>query len=141
MSHVFISHVHNNKRKVQQLCDELRLYGIEVWLDRERIMPGTRWKQAIRKAIRQGSFFVVCFSKEYCQRDRTYVNEELTLAIEELRQRPTDRAWFIPVLLSKCEIPDRDIGAGETLRDFQHVELYKDWEAGIQQIVSVVSPG
>jgi hypothetical protein len=67
------------------------------------------------------------------------MNEELTLAIEELRQYPTNRAWFIPVKLSNCEIPDRNIGAGETLRDIQWVELYEDWEKGIKNILKVVS--
>ncbi len=51
------------------------------------------------------------------------MNEELTVAIEELRLRPTDRAWFIPVLLDDCEVPDRSIGAGETLRTLQWIKL------------------
>jgi len=66
------------------------------------------------------------------------MNEELVLAIEELRLRPTDMAWFIPVKLNRCEIPDRDIGAGATLQDLQYVELYQDWDAGIQRIVNVI---
>lgn len=68
------------------------------------------------------------------------MNEELILAIEELRQRPTDRAWFLPVLISACEVPDRAIGAGETLQDIQQVRLYEDWAAGLERIVSVIQP-
>ena len=68
------------------------------------------------------------------------MNEELTLAIEELRQRPSDRAWFIPVLLSECEVPARGIGAGETLADIQWVELYRDWEPGIIRIAAAIDP-
>ena len=65
------------------------------------------------------------------------MNEELTIAIEELRQRPTSRAWFIPVKLNDCEIPDRAFGGGETLCDLQHVNIYKDWNGSIQRIVKV----
>ena len=93
--------------------------GSGYWLDRNDIDPGLRWKREIRRAIQQGAFFIACFSKEYDERDKTYMNEELTFAIEELRQKPIDQAWFIPVKLNKCEIPDRDIGGGDTLRDLE----------------------
>ena len=140
MSHVFISYVRENQEDIQRLYDGLTKHGVKVWLDRYDIAPGTRWKQTIRRAIGQGAFFIACFSKEYNAREKTYMNEELTLAIEVLRQRPADQAWFIPVKLSECEIPDRDIGGGETLQDLQYVELYKDWDSGIQRILNVIQP-
>jgi HEAT repeat protein len=68
------------------------------------------------------------------------MNEELTLAIEELRQRPTDQSWFIPVLLNECDVPDRNIGAGETLMAIQSVRIYEDWDKGVSQILSIVQP-
>jgi hypothetical protein len=68
------------------------------------------------------------------------MNEELILATEELRQSPPDREWFIPVLLSECDVPARSIGAGETLLDINWVPLYEDWDAGIQKILSVIKP-
>ncbi len=141
MSHVFISYVQENDAIVGRLCDELRQQGIEVWRDREQIQPGQRWRQAIRQAIEQGAFFLACFSTESTERDSTYMNEELTLAIEKLRKRPTDRTWFIPVLLSDCHVPHRDIGGGETLRDLQWVTLWENWQEGLHRIVSVVKGG
>jgi hypothetical protein len=66
--------------------------------------------------------------------------EELFLAIEELRQRPIDRSWFIPVKLSECDIPELEIGAGATLKDVQFIELYPDWDAAVRQIIDVVAP-
>lgn len=84
--------------------------------------------------------FIACFSKEYSDRDKTYMNEELTLAIEELRLRDTKQAWFIPVKLNECEIPNRNIGAGKTLRSLQVVSLYEGWSKGIQSILKVVQP-
>ena len=127
MKKVFISYVRENIEIVDRLCQELKSHGIQVWLDRNDIDPGSRWEQSIRKAISQGGGFIACFSEEYNNRDKTYMNEELTLAINELRQRPADRIWFIPVKLNNCEIPDRDIGGGETLQVFQYVNLYEDW--------------
>ena len=40
--------------------------------------------------------------------------------------------------LNECEIPDVDIGDGATLHDLQYVNLYEDWEAGLQRIVNVM---
>ncbi len=57
-----------------------------------------------------------------------------------LRKRPTDRAWFIPVLLSECEVPARSIGAGETLQDIQWVALHHNWEEGVIRIATAIDP-
>ena len=138
--HVFISYIRKNKDQVDRLCEELTLRGIKVWVDRQAIAPGKRWKEEIRNAIHEGAFFIACFSKEYYERKKTHMNEEVTVAVEDLRQRHTDQAWFIPVKLNECEIPSRNIGGGETLRDLQCTALYEDWDAGIQRIVEVLQP-
>lgn len=136
--HVFISYVHDDATIVEKLHAELAARGIKVWLDRENISPGERWRAAIRRAIIEGAYFIACFSASYSQRTKTFMNEEIVLAIEELRQRPADRVWFIPAKLSPCEIPDRNIGAGETLLDIQYVDLYSDWEKGVSRIVTTM---
>lgn len=138
MNRVFISYVKENMEMVDRLCEELKAQRIEVWRDRDNIDPGLRWKREIRLAIQNGAFFIGCFSKEYDERNQTYMNEELTIAIAELRQRPHDRIWFIPVKLNKCEIPDCDIGGSATLRDLQYVDLSEDCDSGIQQITKVI---
>jgi len=120
---VFISYIRENQITVDRICQELRAYGIDYWIDREHINPGQRWQQAMRSAIETGTCFVACFSDEYTQRSATYMNEELIQAIEQLRLRPMNRMWFIPVRLSNCQIPPLPIGAGETLRDIQWVDL------------------
>ena len=141
MNKVFISYVRENIKIVDRLCQELRSHGIEVWLDRNDIDPGSYWEQAIRRAIQQGAFFIACFSEEYNNRGQTYMNEELTLAIDELRQRSPDQIWFIPVKLNECAIPDRDIGGGKTLQALQYVNLYENWDDSIQRILKVIQPG
>ena len=140
MKHVFISYVKENRTEVDRLCEELTSCGIKVWRDKNDIPPGARWPQTIRSAIREGAFFIACFSKEYHERDRTFMNEELTVAIQELRQRSDDRIWFIPIQLNECEIPEFDIGKGETLEVFQSTKLYENWEDGIQRILNVIQP-
>jgi hypothetical protein len=65
------------------------------------------------------------------------MNEELTLAIDELRQRPTDRTWFVPVILPGGTVPARSISSIETLRDLQWVNLGGDWDAGVGTIAEI----
>ena len=138
MGHVFISYCHENMDAVDRLCGHLISRGIKVWLDRKALEPGMQWKSAIQQAIHQGTYFVACFSKESNAREQTYMSEELALAVEKLRERHFDKVWFIPVKLNECEIPGIDIGGGATLRDLQYVNLYEDWDTGIQGIVSVM---
>jgi hypothetical protein len=138
MSHVFMSYVQENREEVRKLADALRSGKVDVWLDRDSLEPGQRWKEEIRDAIERGMFFVACFSREYMSREQSYMNEELTLAIEQLRKRPTSRSWFIPVLLSGNEIPARSIGAGESLRDLQWVDLRADWQTGVAKLVKAL---
>jgi HEAT repeat protein len=140
MPRVFISYVTEDAWSAGRLARVLHVYEVDLWWDRVSLAPGQRWKDEIRRGISGGDFFIACFSENYYQRSKTYMNEELTLAIDELRQRPINRTWFIPVLLSNCQLPDRSIGGGETLRDLQAVALYDDWSDGIARILSVIKP-
>lgn len=139
MKHVFISYCHENRTIVDRLCQALASHDIHIWLDRDNIGPGTPWKQAIQQAIQHGDFFIACFSTEVNARNQTYMSEELKVAIEELHRRPVDKVWFIPVKLNECEIPDIDIGGGETLRNLQYIDLHENWETGIQRLLNTIS--
>ncbi len=137
---VFISYIKEDWPQVKLIVNSLKNCGIEVWVDQDKLRPGARWADIIRKEIRDGDFFIACFSNEYSKRSTTYMNEELTLAIEELRKRKRETAWFIPLRLTECEIPDWSIGGGETLRSFHWVDLFKNWEEGLSNILETLSP-
>ena len=138
--HVFISHVREDASAVRRLAAELGAGGVETWLARDQLPPGAWWEAAIRESIEGGMFFIACFSERSAVRERSYMNEELVIAIEELRKRPRDRAWFIPVLLSPGSLPKLDIGAGKTLHSIQYVELYGDWEQGVGRLLAAINP-
>lgn len=139
MPYAFISYVTENRQQAHYLCLCLREYGIDYWLDREHIAPGQRWQLSIRQAIEHGAFFIACFSREYLERENTYMNEELALAIEELQKHTKDRTWFIPVLLTSIPLPDLDIGDGETLRNLHSVDLSEDWESGVRRLIETMN--
>ena len=69
---------------------------------------------------------IACFSSTSVSRDKSYQNEELLLAVEQLRLRAPDRPWLIPVRFDECEIPDIHIGGDRMLSSFQRVDLFGD---------------
>jgi len=68
--------------------------------------------------------FVACFSRQSLAREVSHQNEELALAIEQMRLRRPDRPWLIPLRFDECEIPDWDIGGGRTLSTIQRVDAF-----------------
>jgi hypothetical protein len=123
--YAFISYVREDGPRIDELQQALETAGIPVWRDTARLSPGEDWRAKIRQAITDGSLvFVACFSRASLGRSRSYQNEELVLAIEELRRRRPQDSWLIPVRLDDCDIPELDIGGGRTLASIQRVDLF-----------------
>jgi TIR domain/UTRA domain len=125
--HVFISYVRENSVNVDQLQRTLESAGVRVWRDTANLWPGEDWRAKIRQAITGNALvFIACFSPESIGRTRGYQNEELILAIEQLRLRRPGEPWLIPVRFDDCDIPDLDIGMGRTLASIQRADLFGD---------------
>ena len=125
--HVFISYVREDSHRVDELQRTLQDAGIPVWRDTADLWPGEDWRAEIRRAITDNALvFIACFSCASLARGKSYQNEELTLAIEQMRLRRPDEPWLIPVRFDECEIPGRDIGGGRTLASIQGADLFGD---------------
>jgi len=96
-----------------------------VWRDTASLWPGEDWRARIRDAItRDALVFIACFSSHSVARRRSYQNEELRLAIDQLRLRRPDDPWLIPVRFDDCDVPDFELGAGRTLASIQQANLF-----------------
>jgi hypothetical protein len=127
LGHVFISYIREDAVQVDRLHRMFEGARIPVWRDTVDLLPGEEWGQKIRAAITDNALvFIACFSRRSVGRDKSYQNEELTLAIEQLRQRNPAEPWLIPVRFDECIIPDRSIGAGRTLASIQRADLFGD---------------
>lgn len=125
VGHAFISYVREDKVRVDRLQVALEAAGVQVWRDTRDLLPGQDWRLRIRQAISDEALaFIVCFSHASVDKERSYQNEELVLAIEQLRLRPPENPWLIPVRFDDCAIPDRDIGGGRTLASIQRADLF-----------------
>lgn len=125
--HVFVSYVHEDSADVDKLCRVLEAAQIPYWRDRKSLGPGDAWKAKIREAIRGGSMvFLACFSENSRAKDKSHMNEELTLAIDEYRKMPPGRTWLIPVRFDSGDVPEWDLGAGRVLGDLNYSDLFGD---------------
>ena len=83
--------------------------------------------------------FIACFSSHSVTRQKSHQNEELLLAVEQLRSRQPDDPWLIPVRFDDCAIPDRDLGGGRTLASLQQVDLFgANRDAAAARLVAAV---
>jgi len=125
--HVFISYIREDSIEVDRLQRLLESAGLRVWRDTADLWPGEDWRVKIRQAIRDDALvFLACFSRRGLTRRRSYQNEELILAIDQMRLRPPGEPWLIPVRFDECDIPDWEIGGGRSLTDIQHADLFDD---------------
>lgn len=123
MSHVFVSYVREDSDVVDYLVGVLRNNGLKVFLDRDSLQPGVLWKTAIRSAIRDGTYFLAVFSRAWTLRTRSTAYDELNTAIEEIRSRPSNLAWFLPIRIDECIVPNTEIRAGLQLDDIQRADV------------------
>src|ERR1022692_3489965 len=96
--HAFISYVREDAGRADELQEMLQAAGVRVWRDTVDLLPGEDWRMVIGRAISDDSLvFLACFSHNSASRDKSFQNEELVLAVEQLRLRPPDEPWLIPV--------------------------------------------
>lgn len=78
--------------------------------------------------------FLACFSDQSRAKPKSYMNEELALAVEEFRLLPPGATWLIPVRFDEGDVPEWSLGAGRTLTDLNYADLF-----GAKYIPSLVS--
>ena len=67
--------------------------------------------------------FLVCVSNNSKAKTKSYMNEELNLAIEERRQMAPGQAWIIPVRFGDVQLPDWELSAGRNLSDINYIDF------------------
>lgn len=123
--HAFVSYVREDAHQVDQLQQVLEAQGIPVWRDTADLWPGQDWRRRIRQAITDNALvFIACFSSRSTARPKSFQYEELMLAIDQLRLRPPDVPWLIPVRFDDCAVPDLEIGGGRTVGSIQRADLF-----------------
>ncbi len=125
---IFISYARLDAGEVSQLYHRLKAAGFRVWIDREDLLPGVKWREAIEDAIREADFFLLCLSSRSSNR-RGFLQREINAALDLWEERMSDDIYFIPLRLEVCEMPER-------VGEFQCVDWFEDggWERLIKAL-------
>ena len=113
---VFLCHSHGDKPAVRDLDARLRAAGVGTWLDEKDILPGQKWQEAIRKALRRCHAVIVCLSRASVSK-AGFVNREIKMALEIVDEQPEGAIFLIPARLDDGPLPDR-------LGDINRVDLF-----------------
>jgi hypothetical protein len=127
LQQVFIAYVTEDREIAERLCGELEVAGFSPWMDVRKLLPGQNWPRAIEATIETSDFFIACFSENSVNKKGGF-QAEIRYALDCARQIPLDEIFVVPVRLNRCRVP-RPIQ-----REFQYVDLFPDWNAGIRRL-------
>jgi DNA-directed RNA polymerase specialized sigma24 family protein len=103
----FLCHSSGDKPVVRELYTRLASEKwIVPWLDEEDLLPGQKWEDEIRRAVRTAHVVIVCLSRASISRSG-YVHKEIGYALDEADKQPEDTIFLIPLRLDDCEVPER----------------------------------
>jgi hypothetical protein len=135
-SKIFLSYAREDMSMAKQLYNDLRRYGLDVWLDTESLLPGDRWKDKIQDAIENSNYFISLLSTRSVNK-KGFVQKELKTALEVLDLFPSSQRFILPIRLDDCQIGERK------LKEHHWVDLFPEYEYqnGLKRILKVVIPG
>lgn len=102
---VFIIYAKEDADIAKSISSQLHKAGLKPWLDVERILPGQNWKDTIKNELSKSAIAVLLVSKN--TNKRGFVQEELNLAYNTLKQRVTDISPIIPIRLDNSSVPGK----------------------------------
>lgn len=109
---VFLSYASQDAEAAQQLCNTLRVVGVEVWLDQSELRGGDAWDASIRKKIKECTLFVPIISVHTNARSEGYFRLEWKLAVDRTYLMADDEPFLLPVMIddtseAAARVPDR----------------------------------
>ena len=128
---VFISYAREDIDAARRLYQDLKQAGVEPWFDKESLLPGQKWRVAIRQAIRECRYFLAVLSTNSVTK-RGYIQKELAVALEVLEEFPESAVFIIPVRLDNCH------PSHEKLRELHWVDMFPRWDNGLTKMLEVI---
>jgi len=123
---IFVSYSRRDDEIMRRIAFYLRDQGFKVWVDNEKLIPGTpAWEEAIETAINKAFAIVVVLSPDSKQSE--WVRREITYA-DQFNKR------VFPVLVRGSE--EESLPLRLVTRQF--VDLRKNEEAGLDALVAAI---
>ena len=131
MTKIFISYGREDAEAAKRIYQELKVAGLEPWLDTESLVPGQKFKLAIRKAIRESRYFLALLSHRSVSR-KGFINKEIAEALEILKEYPESEVFLVPIRLDDCR------PSHEELSELHRVDMFPSWDEGMRQIKKAI---
>jgi hypothetical protein len=129
MHKIFLSYAHEDLSAARRLYEVLdSIPAVQVWFDKEALLPGQSWAREIRAAISDADYFVLLLS-ERSARKKGFYQREIRAALDVLQELPEGRVFLIPARLDDCQVHF------ESLATIQYVDLFPDFAAGVTKIL------
>jgi hypothetical protein len=130
---IFLSYAHENIGIAKRIYHDLKRYGLDVWFDKESLLPGQDWENEIEKAIETSEYFLVLLSSKGMS-ERGYVHKEIRLALDIFDKCPEGDIFLIPVRLDDCQPAHRRI------KQINWINLFpkSEYQNGLKKILQVV---
>jgi hypothetical protein len=122
---VFLCHSSTDKTIIRHLCQQIKIEGIDPWLDEERLASGQNWDLEISNAIYTSNVVLICLSQNFLQRE-SYTKKEVKWALE----MPEYSSRLIVLKLEECQIPTQ-------LRNLQTVNYFD--KNGFSTLMSILT--
>ena len=114
---IFLLYARTDEEEGRRLYRRLVREGADVWMDKEKLLPGQDWAYEIRNAIHGSDLVIACLSRQF-NKQGGYRHEELKIALERANSFREGQTFIIPARLELCELPD-------SLRRWQCVDLFE----------------
>jgi HEAT repeat protein len=127
IGYVFMSYSRKDEEIMRMIAKFLRAQGIKVWVDNEKLIPGTPiWEEAVEKGIKNASAIVVLLSPD--SKKSEWVRREISLADQNQKR-------VFPVLVGGDE------NSSITLRliNRQFVDIRINRDGGLQSLCDAIS--
>lgn len=131
MKRIFISYAREDRATARKLYWDLRIRGLEPWIDTEDLLPGEDWKQAIEAALQQSRFVIVLLSRHSTTK-KGYVQKEIRDALSLLDLLPHNAIFIIPVRVEPCSV------SHPRLASLHWVDLFPSYETALAKILKSV---
>ena len=125
---VFISYAREDFDFANKLYQDLKLAGIEPWLDKISMKAGEKWQPAIRSAINDSKYFIPLLSSNSVQK-KGYVQRELREALDILEGLSYKDIFVIPLRVEDCKVTNKKVN------QYNIVDLFPDWKGGIKKVL------
>src|SRR5262249_23830100 len=127
---LFLSYSRQNEHAAKQLYSTLKAKGVDVWFDREALLPGQEWEPAIKRALSDSDTVLLLLSSQSVDR-RGFFQKEIRLALDVMQTVPAGHIYLLPVRLDDCRVPD-------SLATIQYVDLFPRYDDAIAKVLSAL---